>query len=60
MGSNIMLQTRQRLPGSEVLKLFSCSTQLSMKFSLLINMNIFTNIGIFIIYKQRKFHTQLN
>ena len=60
MGCNIMLQNRQRLPGSDVLKPFSCSTQLSMKFSLLINMNILTNIGIFIIYKQRKFHTQLN
>ena len=32
----------------EVLKLFSCSTQLSMKFSLLINMKMPTIVGIFI------------
>ena len=32
----------------EVLKLFSCSAQLSMKFALLINMKIPTIIGIFV------------
>ena len=34
--------------GPEVIKLFSCSTQLSMKFSLLINMKMPTIVGIFI------------
>ena len=31
---------RKAIPGLEVIKLFSCSTQLSMKFSLLINMKM--------------------
>ena len=30
----------ENLPGSEVIKLFSCSTQISMKFVLLINLKI--------------------
>ena len=34
-------------PGSEVIKLFSCSTQLSMKISMLINMKMPTIVGIF-------------
>ena len=34
--------------GPEVIKFFSCSTQLSMKFSLLINMKMPTIVGIFI------------
>ena len=34
--------------GPKVIKLFSCSTQLSMKFSLLINMKMPTIVGIFI------------
>ena len=33
-------------PGFEVIKLFSCSTQLSMKFSLLINVKMPTVVGI--------------
>ena len=33
-------------PGPEVIKLFSCSTQLSMKFILLINVKMPTNVGI--------------
>ena len=33
-------------PGPEVIKLFSCSTQLSMKFFLLINIKIMTVVGI--------------
>ena len=33
-------------PGPEVIKLFSCSTQLSMKFSLLINVKMPTIVGI--------------
>ena len=32
--------------GSEVIKLFSCSTQLSMKFFLLINVKMPTIVGI--------------
>ena len=32
--------------GPEVIKLFSCSTQLSMKFSLLINVKMPTIVGI--------------
>ena len=32
--------------GPEVIKLFSCSTQLSMKFSPLINVKMPTNVGI--------------
>ena len=38
----------------ELIKLFSCSTQLSMKLSLLIN-----NSWHFHIYRQRNFHAQL-
>ena len=45
-------------PGPEVMKLFSCSTQLSMKFSLLINMKNANKSWHFHIYKQRKFHAQ--
>ena len=33
-------------PGPEVIKLFSCSTQLSMKFSPLINVKMPTIVGI--------------
>ena len=35
------------LPGPEVIKLFSCSTQLSTKFILLINVKMPTIVGIF-------------
>ena len=41
-------------PGPEVLKLFSCSTQLSMKFSLLINMKM-PIVGIFIFISRENF-----
>ena len=34
------------LPGPEVMKLFSCSTQVSMKFFLLINVKMPTIVGI--------------
>ena len=34
------------VPGTEVLKLFSCSTQLSMKFFMLINVKLPTIVGI--------------
>ena len=33
-------------PGSEVIKLFSCSAQLRLKFSLLINVKMPTIVGI--------------
>ena len=33
-------------PGPEVIKLFSCSTQLSKKFIMLINVKISTIVGI--------------
>ena len=36
----------ERKPGPEVIKLFSCSTQLSTKFILLINVKISTIVGI--------------
>ena len=45
------------LPGLKVIKLFSCSIQLSMEFSLPINMKMPTIVGIF-IFISRHFHTQ--
>ena len=36
----------QKASGPKVIKLFSCSTQHSMKFSLLINVKMPTNVGI--------------
>ena len=42
-------------PGLEAIKLFSCSTQLSMKFSLLINMKMPTIIGIFVFISREMF-----
>ena len=36
----IMLDTQIKSPGPEVIKLFSCSTQLSMKVFLLINVKM--------------------
>ena len=42
-------------PGPKVIKLFSCSTQLSMKFSLLINMKMPTIFGIFIFISREIF-----
>ena len=39
----------------EVIKLFSCSTQLSMKFSLFINMKMPTIVGIFIFISRAIF-----
>ena len=37
------------MSGSEVIKLFSCSTQLSMRFFLLINVKMPTTVGILIL-----------
>ena len=48
-------------PGSEVIKHFSCSTQLNTKFQLLIKTKLPTNVKIpFIIYQQDKFLAQLS
>ena len=47
------MQTDQSDP--EVIKSFSCSTQLSMKFSLLINMKMPTIVGIFIFISRENF-----
>ena len=41
--------------GPEVIKLFSCSTKLSTKFSLLINMKMPTIVGIFIFISREIF-----
>ena len=43
-----MLLTKQADLSDPGLKVFSCSNQLSRKFSLLINMKMPTNVGIFI------------
>ena len=37
-------------PGPEVIKLFYCSTQLSMKFVLLINLKLLTIANSFLLY----------
>ena len=56
----VLLQTIIKLqvnfhPGPEVVKLFSCSAQLIMKFSLLINMKMPTIVGIFILISRESF-----
>ena len=47
------------LSDPEVIKLFSCSTQLSMKLSLLINIKMPTIVGIFIFISREIFGAQL-
>ena len=42
-------QTGKTLIGSEVIKPFSCSTQLSMKFVLLINLELLTIANSFLL-----------
>ena len=44
---------------AEVIKPFLCSTKLSMKFSLLINMKMLTIVGILIFISRENFHAQL-
>ena len=44
--AKLHLQGDKISPGPEVIKLFSCSTQLSMKFFLLINVKMPTIVGI--------------
>ena len=43
-----MFENLAKDAGPEVIKRFSCSTELSLKFSLLINMKMQTIVGIFI------------
>ena len=44
-----------QVPGPEVIKHISCSAQLDMKFSLLINMKMPTLVGIFIFISRETF-----
>ena len=44
--SNVSTMIQPPQPGLEVIKLFSCSTQLSMEFFLLINVKMPTTVGI--------------
>ena len=46
---------RAVLSDPEIIKLFSCSAQLSLKFSLLINMKKSTIVGIFIFISRESF-----
>ena len=50
-----VLEFKLTKPGPEVINIFSCSTQLSMKISLLINMKMPTIIGIFIFISREIF-----
>ena len=45
---SLLQNMETKSPGPDIIKLFSCSSQLSMKFSLLINMKMPTTAGIFI------------
>ena len=47
------------IPGSEVIKLGSCWTQLSMKFFLLINVKTPTTVGILTFMNRKKYHSRL-
>ena len=46
-------------PGPEVIKLFSCSAQLRLKFILLINVKMLTIVGILTIISSRKLLTMV-
>ena len=50
-----MLQSDFFCSGSKVIKRFPCSTKLSMTFSLLIDMEMTTIIGIFILITREIF-----
>ena len=41
-----LVPVAEQIPGPEVTQLFSCSTQLNMKFILLINVKVPTIVGI--------------
>ena len=58
---NMVSEDSDRLceSGPEVIKLFSCSTQLTMKFSLLRNMKMPTIVGIFIFISREIFMLSL-
>ena len=45
---DLMFLTSLSEPGSEIINLFSCSTQLSMKFTMLITVKMPTIVGILI------------
>ena len=47
------MRRRKVNPGPEVIKLFSCSTQLSMKFFLLRNVNMPTIVGILTVMSRK-------
>ena len=51
---NVCVFMTVQLPGPEVMKLFSCSTQLSLKFILIINVKMPTTVGILTFYEQDK------
>ena len=46
MDTKTTARTKVKQPGYEVIKLFSCSTQVSMKYIRLINVKMTTNVGI--------------
>ena len=50
-----MLSKALYCSGLEVIKLFSCSTQLSMKFSLVTNMKMLAIVGISIFINRENF-----
>ena len=54
MGQNLLMKSKE-LDLAPRLYHFSCSTQLSTKFSLLINMKIPTIVGIFIFISREMF-----
>ena len=45
----VEVQVSKSNSGSEVIKLFSCSTQVSMKFYLLLNLKLLTNANSFLL-----------
>ena len=46
-GNRVAVKGGSRISGPKVIKLFSCSTQLSTKFQLLIKTKIPTNVEVF-------------
>ena len=45
----VCINEKKESPGPEVIKLFSCSTQLSMIFALLINLKLLTTANSFLL-----------
>ena len=56
LNGSIHVRTNAKKPGPEVIKLFSCSTQLSIKFIRLINIKNDNNYWHFNIYKHDKYN----